>query len=97
MPYDVEDDTVGPFAGCQRAQWNQRGPPEKTMGTRLVLKAAPTWAPRKPHAANTDYDHVDADDEGDVERDDEHNNGDDEEDDMVGPRITIQNIVAYGS
>ena len=96
MLYDVEDDTVGPFAGCQRAQWNQRGPPENTMITRLALKAAPTWAPRWPHGANTGYDQVGEDDEGDDDRDDEHNNGDDE-DDMVGPRITIQHIVAYES
>ena len=33
---------------------------------------------------------------GGDERDGEHNNGDDE-DDMAGPRITIQNIVAYES
>ena len=96
MPYDVEDDPVGPLAGCQRAQWNQRGTPEKTMETRLMLQVAPTWAPKWPHGANTGYDHVDADDEGDDDRDDEHNNGDDE-DDVVGPRITIQNIVAYES
>ena len=33
---------------------------------------------------------------GDDDRDDEHYNGDDK-DDMVGPRITIQNLVAYES
>ena len=61
-----------------------------------MLQVAPTWAPRWPHGANTGYDHVGEDDEGDDDRDDEHNNGDDE-DDMVGPRITIQHIVAYES
>ena len=58
-----------------------------------MLQVAPTWAPKWPHWADTDYDHVGEDDGGDDERDDEHNNGDDE-DDMVGPRITIQNVVA---